>query len=289
MKIALGPISYCWEKDKVYTFYEKAAQSQVHSVYLGETVCSRRREVKLTDYLAIARQLNTAGKEVILSTMALIEAQSEIGELRRYVDNGEFIIEANDMAAVHYASEAKLPFICGPSINNYNRASLDILYKLGMVRFVMPYELSRDWLTKVIETQPEFDIEVMGHGYMPLAHSARCFTAKHFGLRKDNCDTICKTHPKGMLAQTQENQPLLRLNGIQTQSAAYVDLISEIPNMQALNVNYFRVSPTALSSIDVADELCITLTQQQVPQSKHSSESCNGYWFGEAGFNQLLP
>ncbi|MBB1270191.1 U32 family peptidase [Shewanella sp. SR44-3] len=287
MKITLGPISYCWEKDKVQAFYEKAAQSQVHSVYLGETVCSRRREVKLNDYLAIARQLKAAGKEVILSTMALIEAQSEIGELRKYIDNGEFIIEANDMAAVHYACEAKLPFICGPSINNYNRASLDILHKMGMVRFVMPYELSKDWLTKVIENKPEFDIEVMGHGYMPLAHSARCFTAKHFGLRKDNCDTICKTHPKGMLAQTQEDQPLLRLNGIQTQSASYVDLISEIPAMQTLGVNYFRVSPTALSSIELADELCRTLAKQQTPQSQSCSQSCNGYWFNQAGFNQV--
>lgn len=287
MKIALGPISYCWEKDQVETFYHRAAKSDVDTVYLGETVCSRRRELKLGDYIALAKHLKDAGKDVVLSTMALIEAQSEIGELKRYVDNGEFMIEANDMAAVHYAHEAKLPFICGPSINNYNRASLDILHNRGMVRFVMPYELSKDWLIKVIEDKPGFDIEVMGHGYMPLAHSARCFTAKHFGLRKDNCDTICKTHPKGMLAQTQENQALLRLNGIQTQSAAYVDLISEIPNMQALGVNYFRVSPTALASIELADSLRRALTLQQVPQSKPSSQSCNGYWFGEAGFNQV--
>jgi collagenase-like PrtC family protease len=287
MKIALGPISYCWEKDKVEAFYQAAAQSQVDTVYLGETVCSRRREVKLSYYLTLARLLREAGKEVVLSTMALIEAQSEIGELRKYIDNGEFTIEANDMAAVHYAHEAKLPFVCGPSINNYNRASLDILHSCGMTRFVMPSELSKDWLMKVTANKPPFEIEVMGHGYMPLAHSARCFTAKHFGLRKDNCETICKSHPKGMLAQTQEDQPLLRLNGIQTQSAAYIDLISEISAMQALGVNYFRVSPTALSSIELADELCSALAKQQAPQSQSSSQSCNGYWFGEAGFNQV--
>jgi collagenase-like PrtC family protease len=289
MKIALGPISYCWEKDKVEAFYHTAAQSQVDTVYLGETVCSRRREVKLGDYLALARLLRDAGKEVVLSTMALIEAQSEIGELRKYIDNGEFTIEANDMAAVHYAHEAKLPFVCGPSINNYNRASLDILHRCGMTRFVMPSELSKDWLMKVTANKPPFEIEVMGHGYMPLAHSARCFTAKHFGLRKDNCDTICKSHPKGMLAQTQEEQPLLRLNGIQTQSAAYVDLISEIPNMQALGVNLFRISPTHLSSIDLANELAQSLSQGELPKNEPTANGarCNGYWFGEAGLMQV--
>jgi collagenase-like PrtC family protease len=289
MKIALGPISYCWEKDKVEAFYQAAAQSQVDTVYLGETVCSRRREVKLGDYLALARLLREAGKEVVLSTMALIEAQSEIGELRKYIDNGEFSIEANDMAAVHYAHEAKLPFVCGPSINNYNRASLDILHSCGMTRFVMPSELSKDWLMKVTANKPPFEIEVMGHGYMPLAHSARCFTAKHFGLRKDNCETICKSHPKGMLAQTQEEQPLLRLNGIQTQSAAYVDLISEIPNMQALGVNLFRISPTHLSSIDLANELAQSLSQGELPKNEPTANGarCNGYWFGEAGLMQV--
>nr|MBP7662759.1 U32 family peptidase [Shewanella sp.] len=231
MKISLGPLLYCWQKQQVTDFYQQVAASQIPLVYLGEAVCSRRRELKWGDYLELAQMLKQAGKEVVLSTLALIEAPSEYTELKRQVDNGEFIVEANDMAAVYLAKERKLPFVCGASINNYNRASLDILQRFGMQRFVMPVELSKAWLQQVIQEQPSFEVEVLGHGYLPLAHSARCFTARHKQLTKDHCETVCREYSKGLLAQTQEQQPLLRLNGIQTQSASCLDLRSEIAAM----------------------------------------------------------
>lgn len=298
MKISLGAISYCWDKDTTEQFYHRAAQSQVDTIYLGETVCSRRRLMKFKDYFDIATMLKQSGKNVVLSTMALIEAQSELGELKKYIDNGEFIIEANDMAGVQLASEAKLPFICGPTINNYNRASLDILHKMGMQRFAMPFELSKSWLKTVIgegENTPQFEVEVMGHGYMPLAHSARCFTAKHFNLSKDNCETICQQHPKGILVQTQEHQDLLRLNGIQTQSASFVDLTAEMMQMQQMGVNYFRVSPSQLACIELADELTKRLANSDETQDDMAmktrefanTKSCNGYWFGGAGLQKI--
>ncbi|WP_144210392.1 U32 family peptidase [Shewanella donghaensis] len=289
MKISLGAINYCWDKATVEQFYDKAAQSQVDTVYLGETVCSRRRIIKFQDYLTFAKTLKQSGKNVVLSTMALIEAQSELTELKKYIDNGDFIIEANDMAAVQLAKEAKLPFICGPTINNYNRASLDILHKMGMQRFVMPFELSKTWLETVIgEKKPGFEIEIMGHGYIPLAHSARCFTAKHFNLSKDNCETICQKHPKGILAQTQENQNLLRLNGIQTQSASFADLSSEITHMNDMGVDYFRVSPSHIDCVELANGLVNKISDPHHNSANENAEkadvnSCNGYWFGEAG------
>lgn len=167
MHISLGPLLYCWQKQQVTDFYQQVAASQIPLVYLGEAVCSRRRELKWGDYLELARMLKQAGKEVVISTLALIEAPSEYTELKRQVDNGEFMVEANDMAAVYLANEHKLPFVCGASINNYNRASLDILQRFGMQRFVMPVELSKAWLSQVIQQKPSFEVEVLGHGYLP--------------------------------------------------------------------------------------------------------------------------
>lgn len=284
MNISLGPLLYCWQKQQVTDFYQQVATSQIPLVYLGEAVCSRRRELKWGDYLALAQMLKQAGKEVVLSTLALIEAPSEYAELKRQVDNGEFIVEANDMAAVYLAQEHKLPFVCGASINNYNRASLDILQRFGMKRFVMPVELSKAWLNQVIQEQPSFEVEVLGHGYLPLAHSARCFTARYKQLTKDSCETVCRQYSKGLLAQTQEQQPLLRLNGIQTQSAHCLDLRSEIATMAEMGVDVFRVSPSSIECITLADSLVDAL---KAPQSSAdypmSAEQCNGYWFGEAG------
>ncbi|MCC4832206.1 U32 family peptidase [Shewanella sp. 10N.7] len=295
MKISLAPVSYCWDKASIEDFYQQAANSQIDTVYLGETVCSRRRLLKFKDYLELAHMLKSHGKNVVLSTMALIEAQSELTELKKHIDNGEFSIEANDMAAVQLARQANIPFICGPTINNYNRASLDILQTMGMKRFVMPYELSKAWLESVISepTKASFEVEVMGHGYIPLAHSARCFTAKHFGLNKDNCETICQQHPKGILAQTQEQQALLRLNGVQTQSAANIDLTQEIISMQQMGVDYFRVSPSSLACLDLANELTNALSHDvvddkyELPFSHINTQQCNGYWFGQAGLAQV--
>jgi collagenase-like PrtC family protease len=306
MKISLAPISYCWSKSDVEHFYQQVALSNIDTVYLGETVCSRRRELKFNDYLDLANMLKSHGKHVVLSTMALIEAQSELNELKRAIDNGDFSIEANDMAAVHYAHQAKVPFVCGPTINNYNRTSLDLLHQKGMYRFVMPCELSQQWLNTVINQgdKPAFEIEVLGHGYLPLAHSARCFTAKHYQLPKDKCQTICQRHSKGLLAQTQESQPLLRLNGIQTQSAAQVNLINQIPQMIDMGIDYWRISPNKLADITMGSELADVLTQiteeplnskslinKQFNDNKQASiinHHCNGYWLGLPGMDYSL-
>lgn len=290
MHISLGPLLYCWQKQQVTDFYQQVAASQIPLVYLGEAVCSRRRELKWGDYLELAQMLKQAGKKVVISTLALIEAPSEYTELKRQVDNGEFMVEANDMAAVYLANEHKLPFVCGASINNYNRASLDILQRFGMQRFVMPVELSKAWLSQVIQQKPSFEVEVLGHGYLPLAHSARCFTARHKQLTKDHCETVCREYSKGLLAQTQEQQPLLRLNGIQTQSASCLDLRSEITTMAKMGVDVFRVSPSSLDCITTANTLVDAINTPENAQdfaigsdANLETTQCNGYWFGEAG------
>ncbi|MGZ9897636.1 U32 family peptidase [Shewanella gaetbuli] len=286
MKLSLGPLTYCWDKTTVEDYYQNIAHTNIDTVYLGEVVCNRRRELKLADYLDIANQLVDSGKNVVLSTMTLIESSSELTELKRIIDNGRFAIEANDMSAVHMAHQANVPFVCGPSLNLYNRASIDIMQKLGMTRFVMPYELSKKWLSQVLSHAPaSFEVEVLGHGYMPLAHSARCFTAKHHNKPKLECDIICKQHPKGLLTQTQESQALLRINGIQTQSAAKVNLINEMPDMQKMGVDFWRLSPTGLSDIALIEQL----SNPSQPLSHDAEDDCNGYWFSQAGMALVEP
>ena len=287
MNLSLGPLTYCWNKQATFAYYEAIADTPIDTVYLGEVICSRRRELKYKDYLELARLLSNTGKRVILSTLTLIESASELVELKRIIDNAEFAIEANDMAAVNLAQEAAVPFVAGPNLNLYNRASLDIMHKVGMTRFVMPYELSKQWLQQVLaEKSHEFETEVLGYGYIPLAHSARCFTAKHHQKPKLDCQIICQQYPKGILTQTQESQPLLRLNGIQTQSAAKVNLINQMAAMSAMGVNYFRISPsgfddiTLIKQISNRDEIDLTSINLACP-----SKECNGYWYGEPGMH----
>lgn len=86
------------------------------------------------DWLDLAKQLAASGKQIVLSTLALIQAPSELSELKRYVENGEFLLEANDLGAVNMAADRHLPFVAGHALNCYNAYTLRLLHKQGMMR-----------------------------------------------------------------------------------------------------------------------------------------------------------
>ena len=83
MKLALGPVLYYWDKDTLLRFYDEIAQTPVDVVYLGETVCSRRHMLRTQDWLDLAESLALAGKEVVLSTQALLESESDLKKIGR--------------------------------------------------------------------------------------------------------------------------------------------------------------------------------------------------------------
>ncbi len=153
-------------------------------IYLGEAVCSKRRATKVGDWLEMANRSPEVASGFVLSTLALVQASSELGELKRYVENGEFLIEASDLGVVNMCAERKLPFVAGHALNCYNAVTLKILLKQGMMRWCMPVELSRDWLVNLLNQCDElgirnqFEVEVLSYGHLPLAYSARCFTAR---------------------------------------------------------------------------------------------------------------
>ena len=74
MKLSVGPILYLWERSTVLSFYESLCDAPVDIVYLGEVVCSKRRFMRKEDWLSVAEMLRSAGKEAVISTLALIEA-----------------------------------------------------------------------------------------------------------------------------------------------------------------------------------------------------------------------
>ena len=282
MKHAIGPILYFWPKNHVETFYQQAADSEADIIYLGETVCSKRRELKYDDYLDLAKELVSTGKQVVLSTLALLESSSELNMLKRYCDNGEFLVEANDMGAVNQLSINGLPFVAGPALNVYNHRALNLLHKQGMSRWCMPVELSGDRLSTILEMcekdqlRDKFEVEVFVYGHLPLAYSARCFTARSEDRPKDKCELCCLNYPSGRQTKSQENQQLFVLNGIQTMSGQCYNLINELPELGKL-VDVLRISPEFNQTFDVLKDFLVGQ-----PQSLTASQS-NGYWHQVAG------
>ncbi|ALR14746.1 U32 family peptidase [Vibrio natriegens] len=288
MKYALGPLLYFWPKQDVEAFYQEAKESTADIIYLGETVCSKRREMKPAHWFDIAKELSAAGKQVVLSTMALLEAPSEVNIMKKYIDNGDFAIEANDVSAVQLASEHRVPFVVGPAINTYNAHTLNLFLKQGMTRWCMPVELSRDWLRDTLAQceslgiRNKFEVEVFSHGYLPLAYSARCFTARAENRAKDDCETCCIKYPTGIQVSSQEGQEVFNLNGIQTQSGYCYNLINDLPGMQGL-VDVVRLSPLGISTLSELDQFRAN-EQGEKPQ-KLEDRQCNGYWHQLAGLD----
>lgn len=291
MKLTLGPLLYYWSREDTLAFYEAAAAWPVDTVYLGETVCSRRHLLRTQDWLDLADRLHLAGKQVVLSTQVLIESESDMKGVRRLIEAGQrHRIEANEWGAVRLCAAAGVPFVAGPALNVYNPDTLALLAKEGAVAWVPPVEMPGRMLAQM-SVSTEIETEVFAHGRLPLAYSARCFTARHHNLQKDDCQFRCIDNPEGLTMKTREGEAFLTINGTQTQSARVYCLIHRLEELRQVGVTAVRVSPQSRQMARVA-----ALWRAAIKGEKTAAQAgadsialltgdpCDGYWLGRAGF-----
>ncbi|MDK2126671.1 U32 family peptidase [Parachitinimonas caeni] len=289
-EISLAPLAYYWSKSATLEFYAEASQWPVDIIYLGEVVCGRRHNLRLEDWLGLAADLHATGKQVVLSTQTLIDSESDRRGMRRLIERAlasGFLVEANDLSAVRALSGQK--FVAGPHLNVYHAATHDWLAGLGACRFIPPVELAADDLAALLKTRSRsIQTELQVWGRMALAFSARCFTARHHRLRKDDCEFRCEAHAEGLLLSSREGQPFLNLNGIQTQSAGCLDLGRQLPQLAELGVTILRLQPQSQGMVQIVsifDEARRSGAPAAVPSHLFppGASRSNGYWFGEAG------
>lgn len=247
--LSIGPVLYYWPRESLLNFYAMLADTTADSLVIGEVVCERRHELKFADWLALARDLARTGKEVVLATQALVASESDLRLLRRAAEQDEFLIEAGDVSALRALTATGRPFVLGPHLNVYSRDALHEYQRLGAKRWVPPVELALSSIAHVngvaAGAAPVMPTEVFAYGRLPLAFSARCFTARHHRLAKDSCEFRCRDDSDGLLLKTSDGQPFLVLNGIQTQSAAQQCLLGEADALRAAGVTRLRLSPSS--------------------------------------------
>ena len=193
------------------------------------------------------------------------------------------------MSAVQMLA-GKVPFVGGPTLNVVNQRTLQKLVDLGLQRWVVPVELSRTMLAEIRTHIAEpIEYELLAWGRLPLAYSARCYTARAHKISKDECANCCIDYPDGLLLQTREDEDFLVINGIQTMSARTSCVLFELETGPGV-ADILRISPQAgdmnsiIHQIDALRRGATTADAAAQDLASHAPGGlCNGYWHGEAG------
>ncbi|MCK4739364.1 MAG: U32 family peptidase [Deltaproteobacteria bacterium] len=247
MELTLGPILFEWERSEVLDFYKAALTLPVDTVYIGEVVCVKKRSLTIKDIETIGKDLEQAGKKVVLSTLAIVSNEEEL-ELVRELSKLGFSIEANDASALKIAKDAGRTIFAGPHIKTYNKHDAFFLESIGVKNICLPVELPKESI-KDIAQNTNLKYEVFAFGKIPLAFSWRCYTERTYGLSKSECAWHCKDHPEGidLRADTKENgkkaAPIFTINGTSILSGKNLSLLEFTEDLRDTKVDALRISP----------------------------------------------
>jgi collagenase-like PrtC family protease len=262
-QLTLGPVLFNWPAERWRDFYFRIAdEAPVDIVYVGEVVCAKRQPFIAPILPDVIARLQQSGKTVVLSTLALSMTRREIDQMREIANNGEFLVEANDIAALSLLSGRD--HIVGPSINVYNEGTIAVLQKKGAIRIALPAELSGNAVQQLAAAGLPLEIQVFGRA--PLAISARCYHARVENLHKDGCRFVCERDPDGLAVNTLDGAPFLAVNGLQTLSHGCLNLAGHVADLRSAGVHHFRLSPHDVDMVAVARLYRDLLEERAEPQ-----------------------
>ncbi|WP_242533849.1 ubiquinone anaerobic biosynthesis protein UbiV [Salipiger bermudensis] len=295
-KLTLGPIAYHWPADARRDFYARIAdEAPVDEVYLGEVICSKRAPFHEADLPATIERLERAGKRVILSTLAevMLKRERKVTEDLAAMDAPE--IEINNAAGLF--ARGKRPHRIGPFMNAYNEATIAWMAGKGATHVCLPAEMPAPAIAAAARNAGALGlgVEVQVYGRASLAVSARCYHARAHGRTKDNCQFVCEEDPDGMALRTRDHRPILRVNGIQTLSESYIDLLPEAACLVADGVTHLRLMPQAVDMVAVTQvfrdvlhgRMPIGEADSRLAMLSGDAGLSNGFYHGTAGYRRI--
>ncbi len=264
MDLTVGPNHFFWDAATVRDFYQGLAAAPVARVVLGEVVCSKRLPFWQNEIAPAAEGLIAAGKDVAITSLALVTLKRERKATAALAEIG-LPIEVNDLTALR-ALPSGQPFWVGPLINVYNEGTLRWLAARGATRVCLPPELPLGSIAVLARLGRELGvaIEVWGHGRLPLAISGRCYHARLHDHAKDSCQFVCALDPDGRDVETLDGQKFLAVNGVQTLSQSTASMAYQIEVLREAGVTSLRMSPQSVGfaeiCTDYADRIAGKLT-----------------------------
>ncbi|MBS9778467.1 MAG: U32 family peptidase [Gammaproteobacteria bacterium] len=245
---SLAPILYKVPDDDIVAFYNETKKiDALHSLSIGETVCTKRSRAKHKLLFNIAENMANAGKEVYISTPALIMDKNDIDYTTKIIKESEFPIEANDLTSISLCLEYGKAFSVGALVNTYNENTLQYFFNKGALKVSLPFEIPVESAVK-IATSKNHKVEFTAYGKVPLSMSARCYHAKHYGKNKRTCAFVCEAHKTGMEISTIENQKILLVNGTMVMSPKTTYFLDKLELFNGSNIDSFKIIPDDLNS-----------------------------------------
>lgn len=292
IELSLGPLLFNWSEEKRRDFYARIAdETPIDTVYLGEAVCSKRLPFFADSILETAERLQRAGKRVVLSSLALPVSPSERQLCRDIAETG-FRVEVNDLTALAFMPRPGA-FHVGPFVNVYNESTLRQLAEYGATSICLPPELPFSSIRELTQAALPLavDCEVWAFGRVPLAISGRCYHARVNGLTKDSCQFVCARDEDGLDVKSLNEGRLFAINGVQTLSQSYYNLLSNIEALVEAGIASFRLSPHSCDMVGVSGIFRCRLdgamsadeAQYLVSDLCPDIEFSNGFLFGEKG------
>ncbi|MDH4227236.1 MAG: U32 family peptidase [Deltaproteobacteria bacterium] len=284
MQLTLGPILYEWKKDDVMRFYDAAASLDVDTVCIGEVVCAKRRALTLKDAASIGETLRKAGKKVVISTLAVVSNEADLGLVREALSL-PFAIEANDMSVfgISETMGLKKEIFAGPHLETYNKEAIEFLKTLGVGRVSFPVELSVEAIKCAVEGTG-VEAEVFGFGRPPLAFSWRCYTCRAHGITKDECKNDCAKYPEGIELKTLGKDDVFTVNGTSVLGSRPVSLAKDAAGLGS--ITSLRLSPEKADMKKVVDVFRRCLLGEDAAgalDELYPHGFLNGYAFSAAG------
>ena len=291
--VTLGPVLFNWQPEAWRDFYFRIAdEAPVSTVYIGETVCSKRAPLIEPHYQAVAERLQAAGKTVVFSSLSEVVSKLDRKLAEQICTAEEFLVEANDGSALLHLKGR--PHHIGPLMNVYNERTVAFLAGNGAQNVCLPTEMPATAVAALCQATHELDvtIEVQVFGRQSLALSARCYHARAHGRTKDSCRFVCENDPDGLDLTTLDGHIFLTINGIQTLSREYLNLIRELPALRDMGVSRFRLSPHTLDMVEVASifagvlegRLATDEAAARLEAIKPVAPFANGFYYGKPGY-----
>ena len=241
ISLTLGPLLFNWDAERIRSFYAGVADnSKFGRVHVGEVVCGKRMPFSDPVWPEVIERLEAAGKEVVLSTLALPASERERKSIAALCEDTR-LVEINDITALP-ACQGR-PFAVGPLVNVYNERAAQFFAARGAACICLPVELPLNAVKTIAQACPGLEIELFAFGRLPLALSSRCYHARLHGLHKDSCQFVCGNDPDGLAADTIDGQPFLAVNGIQTLSQAVQAYCPTTAEASSFGVRRLRLSP----------------------------------------------